>query len=146
MSTFTLHGKADIHNILSSPRNGFPTNPLDSLSVLHPMGYLCKQIFKSKSISYHEGRKQEYLISCILHVLFLVFVLTCRTRRRKAISQHLVSIFRSGTDCLQPLPDCLHGIALEYSFSTADVLPKKLPHLPGEHIRQAKMIPAAEGV
>ncbi|KAM2208726.1 hypothetical protein ACFXTI_024676 [Malus domestica] len=62
--------------------------------------------------------KQEYLISCILRVLFLVFVLTCRTRRRKAISQLLASIFRSGTDCLEPLPDCLHGIALEYSSST----------------------------
>ncbi|KAM1160994.1 hypothetical protein TB2_000137 [Malus domestica] len=39
-----------------------------------------------------------------------------------------------------------HGeIALEYSSSTADVLPKKLPHLPEEHVRQAKMIPAACG-
>ncbi|KAM1728740.1 hypothetical protein ACFX12_019211 [Malus domestica] len=39
-----------------------------------------------------------------------------------------------------------HGeIALEYSSSTADVLPKKLPHLPEEQIRQAKMIPAACG-
>ncbi|KAM1510089.1 hypothetical protein EV1_018932 [Malus domestica] len=37
-----------------------------------------------------------------------------------------------------------HGeIALEYSSSTADVLPKKLPHLPEEQIRHAKMIPAA---
>ncbi|KAM2775602.1 hypothetical protein COP1_020335 [Malus domestica] len=39
-----------------------------------------------------------------------------------------------------------HGeIALEYSSSTADVLPKKLPHLPEEQIRQAKMIPTACG-
>ncbi|KAM2115560.1 hypothetical protein ACFX1Q_023977 [Malus domestica] len=39
-----------------------------------------------------------------------------------------------------------HGeIALEYSSSTADVLPKKLPHLPEEQIRQAKMIPTSCG-
>ncbi|KAM2215963.1 hypothetical protein PS2_011808 [Malus domestica] len=39
-----------------------------------------------------------------------------------------------------------HGeIALEYSSSTADVLPKKLPHLPEEQIRRAKMIPTACG-
>ncbi|KAM1529985.1 hypothetical protein ACFX1Z_019133 [Malus domestica] len=39
-----------------------------------------------------------------------------------------------------------HGeIALEYSSSTADVLPKTLPHLPEEQIRQAKMIPTACG-
>ncbi|KAM2437616.1 hypothetical protein FF2_014475 [Malus domestica] len=35
------------------------------------------------------------------------------TRRKRAISQHLVSIFRSGTDCLEPLPDCLLSLALE---------------------------------
>ncbi|KAM1024688.1 hypothetical protein ACFX2C_037943 [Malus domestica] len=40
------------------------------------------------------------------------------TRRKRAISQHLVSIFRSGTDCLEPLPDCLPSLALEYSFSS----------------------------
>ncbi|KAM2977315.1 hypothetical protein FF2_014268 [Malus domestica] len=37
------------------------------------------------------------------------------TRRKRAINQHLVSIFRSGTDCLEPLPDCLPSLALEYS-------------------------------
>ncbi|KAM2325940.1 hypothetical protein ACFX1X_025222 [Malus domestica] len=41
-----------------------------------------------------------------------------RTRRKRAISQHLVSIFQSGTDCLEPLPDCLHSLALEYSSSS----------------------------
>ncbi|KAM1192371.1 hypothetical protein ACFX2G_012955 [Malus domestica] len=38
--------------------------------------------------------------------------------RKRAISQHLVSIFRSGTDCLEPLPDCLPSLALEYSSSS----------------------------
>ncbi|KAM1882392.1 hypothetical protein ACFX13_003889 [Malus domestica] len=40
------------------------------------------------------------------------------TRRKRAISQHLVSIFRSGTDCLELLPDCLLSLALEYSSSS----------------------------
>ncbi|KAM1159095.1 hypothetical protein ACFX19_032879 [Malus domestica] len=39
--------------------------------------------------------------------------------RKRAISQHLVSIFRSGTDCLEPLPDCLPSLALEYSSSSS---------------------------
>ncbi|KAM1073855.1 hypothetical protein ACFX2B_018668 [Malus domestica] len=64
-------------------------------------------------------RKQEYFISCFLLVLFFVLVLTCRTRRKKAISQHLVSIFRSGTEYLEPLPDCLPSRALECSSSTS---------------------------
>ncbi|KAM1394262.1 hypothetical protein ACFX2F_030325 [Malus domestica] len=35
------------------------------------------------------------------------------TKRKRAISQHLVSIFRSGTNYLEPLPDCLPSLALE---------------------------------
>ncbi|KAM2137822.1 hypothetical protein ACFX1Q_009951 [Malus domestica] len=51
-----------------------------------------------------------------------------------------------GYSCEQPIQSKRHGeIALEYSSSTADVLPKKLPHLPEEQIRQAKMIPTACG-
>ncbi|KAM1857227.1 hypothetical protein ACFX14_007357 [Malus domestica] len=38
--------------------------------------------------------------------------------RKRAISQHLVSIFRFGTNCLEPLPDCLPSLALEYSSSS----------------------------
>ncbi|KAM2026952.1 hypothetical protein ACFX1T_019325 [Malus domestica] len=41
------------------------------------------------------------------------------TRRKRAISQHLVSIFRSGTNYLEPLPDCLPSLALEYSSSSS---------------------------
>ncbi|KAM2122518.1 hypothetical protein ACFX1Q_020184 [Malus domestica] len=43
----------------------------------------------------------------------------CTTRRKRVISQHLVSIFRSETDYLEPLPDCLPRLALEYSSSTS---------------------------
>ncbi|KAM2830570.1 hypothetical protein PS2_036107 [Malus domestica] len=32
------------------------------------------------------------------------------------------------------------GTALKYSFPTAAVLPKKLPHLPGEQIRQKEQV------
>ncbi|KAM2105300.1 hypothetical protein ACFX1R_015815 [Malus domestica] len=41
------------------------------------------------------------------------------TRRKRAIGQHLVSIFRSGTDCLKPFPDCLPSLALKYSSSSS---------------------------
>ncbi|KAM1056404.1 hypothetical protein ACFX13_030556 [Malus domestica] len=41
------------------------------------------------------------------------------TRRKRAISQHLVSIFRSGANCLEPLPDCLPSLAFEYSSSSS---------------------------
>lgn len=54
--------------------------------------------YQSKSISYHQGRKQGYLISCFFPTLFFVFVLTYRTRRKRAISRHMESSFRSGTD------------------------------------------------
>ncbi|KAM2354660.1 hypothetical protein ACFX1X_009367 [Malus domestica] len=64
---------------------------------------------ESMSISYH-----VFSLSLSLSLFF-----TCMTRRKRAISQHLVSIFRSGTDCLEPLPDCLPSLALEYSFSTS---------------------------
>ncbi|KAM2536721.1 hypothetical protein TB1_022134 [Malus domestica] len=49
------------------------------------------------------------------HLLFQ----TCQCLRKRAISQHLVSIFRSGTNCLKPLLDCLPSLALEYSSSTS---------------------------
>ncbi|KAM1728925.1 hypothetical protein ACFX12_019383 [Malus domestica] len=64
---------------------------------------------ESKSISYH-----AFSLSFSLSLFF-----TCGIRRKRAISQHLVSIFRSGTDCLEPLLDCLPSLALEYSFSTS---------------------------
>ncbi|KAM2685896.1 hypothetical protein EV2_008852 [Malus domestica] len=35
------------------------------------------------------------------------------------------------------------GTTLEYSSPTTAVLPKKLPHLPEEQIRQVKMIPCS---
>ncbi|KAM1523136.1 hypothetical protein ACFX10_013187 [Malus domestica] len=40
-------------------------------------------------------------------------------KKKESNHQHLVSIFRSGTDCLEPLPDCLPSLALEYSSSTS---------------------------
>ncbi|KAM2845538.1 hypothetical protein COP1_027974 [Malus domestica] len=64
---------------------------------------------EGKSISYH-----AFFMSFSLSLFF-----TCGTRRKRAISQHLVSIFQSETDCLEPLPDCLPSLALEYSFSTS---------------------------
>ncbi|KAM2075374.1 hypothetical protein ACFX1T_038272 [Malus domestica] len=39
-----------------------------------------------------------------------------------------------------PFPDCLPSIALRYSSSTVDVLPRKTPYLPGKQMMQVKMI------
>ncbi|KAM2704970.1 hypothetical protein EV1_034237 [Malus domestica] len=40
-------------------------------------------------------------------------------KAKRAISQHLVSIFQSGANCLEPFPDCLPSLALEYSSSSS---------------------------
>ncbi|KAM2201048.1 hypothetical protein ACFX1R_000926 [Malus domestica] len=74
---------------------------------------------KNKSISYHQGRKQEYPISCFLPVLVFVLVHTCRTKRKGAVSRNLKSNLQSGTDCLRPLSGYLLSIAIENSSSTA---------------------------
>ena len=63
-----------------------------------------------------------------------------RTRRKRAISQHLVSIFRSGTDCLEPLPDCLPSLALEYSSSSFYAFSSSTTSAWGT-VREVKMIP-----
>ncbi|KAM1726985.1 hypothetical protein ACFX16_017905 [Malus domestica] len=89
-------------------------NPF-SHSRMHPQHNQQISYTKNKSISYHQGRKQEYPISCFLPVL----VHTCRTKRKRAVSRNLKSNLQSGTDCLKPLPGCLLSIALENSSSTA---------------------------
>ncbi|KAM2756735.1 hypothetical protein PS2_018555 [Malus domestica] len=85
--------KADIHNLPSSPR--MPSQrSLSSHSVfLIPWGTSANNSSKAK----------------VFHIM----------KRKRVISQHLVSIFRFGTDCLEPLPDCLPSPALEYSSSTS---------------------------
>ncbi|KAM2622309.1 hypothetical protein TB2_026944 [Malus domestica] len=80
-----------------------PTKPLEILSFLPPNNTYANQPHQSKSISYHQGQKQEYPISCFFPVLSFALVLTCKTMRKRAISQHLESSFQSGTDCLEPL-------------------------------------------
>ncbi|KAM1435873.1 hypothetical protein ACFX2I_043765 [Malus domestica] len=62
------------------------------------------------------------------------------TRRKKAINQHLVSIFRSRTDYLEPLPDCLPSLALEYSSSLFYASSSSTTST-WEQIREVKMIP-----
>ncbi|KAM2075373.1 hypothetical protein ACFX1T_038271 [Malus domestica] len=81
---------------------------------------IIRYFFKSKSISYHRGRKQGYLISCFFPILSFALALACRTRRKEAISRNLKLNVRSGTDCPEPLPGCLPSVALDYSSSTVD--------------------------
>ncbi|KAM1698833.1 hypothetical protein FF1_030008 [Malus domestica] len=81
---------------------------------------IIRYFFKNKSISYHRGRKQRYLISCFFPIFSFVLALACRTRRKEAISRNLKLYVRSGTDCPKPLPGCLPRFALEYSSSTVN--------------------------
>ncbi|KAM1034505.1 hypothetical protein EV2_038981 [Malus domestica] len=48
-----------------------------------PWGTSASQRLQSKSISYHQGRKQEYLISCVLPVLSFVLVLTYKDKDKE---------------------------------------------------------------
>ncbi|KAM1447025.1 hypothetical protein ACFXTO_006169 [Malus domestica] len=57
---------------------------------------------ESKSISYH-----AFSLSFSLSLFY--------DKEKECNQQHLVSIFRSGANCLEPLPDCLPSLALEYS-------------------------------
>ncbi|KAM2904962.1 hypothetical protein COP2_004621 [Malus domestica] len=104
---------------LHPPRTGRPTKMLNHSSYLrgHSQRSLSKysaffppsnntyanQPHQSKSISYHQGQKQEYPISCFFPVFSFARILICKTMRKRAISQHLESNFQSGTDCLEPL-------------------------------------------
>ncbi|KAM1424374.1 hypothetical protein ACFX1X_017110 [Malus domestica] len=60
-----------------------------------PNNTYANQPHQSKSISYHQGQKQEYLISCFFPVFSFGIVLTCKTMRKRVISQHLESNFQS---------------------------------------------------
>ncbi|KAM1074165.1 hypothetical protein ACFX2B_018950 [Malus domestica] len=82
---------------------------------------IVRYFFKSKSISYHRGRKQRYLISCSSPIFSSALAFACRTRRKEAISRNLKLNVRSGTDCPKPLPGYLPNVALECSSSTADM-------------------------
>ncbi|KAM1140778.1 hypothetical protein ACFX2I_040822 [Malus domestica] len=90
------------HSVFLIPWDTSANNP-SKAKVFHIMKV------ESKSISYHAFS------------LFFSLSLfsSAGTRRKRVISQHLVSIFQSGTDCLEPLPDCLPSLALEYSSSTS---------------------------
>ncbi|KAM1643506.1 hypothetical protein ACFX2K_013317 [Malus domestica] len=114
MSTFTLHSKADIHNLPSSLR--MPSQrSLSSHSVfLIPWGTSANNSSKAKvfHIMKVESKSISYHAFCLSFSLWLFS--SAGQGEKKAISQHLVSIFPSGTDCLEPLPDCLPSTALEY--------------------------------
>ncbi|CAN2060304.1 unnamed protein product [Malus fusca] len=85
------------------------------------------------------------LSSLVTRAVSFAQITGCFFRKRVTCTVHPFTGCRQGTDCLEILPDCLPSIALECSSSTADVLPKKTPHLPGEQIRQVKMLLEACG-
>ncbi|KAM2462508.1 hypothetical protein PS1_013379 [Malus domestica] len=82
-----------------------------------------------KSISYHA-----------FSLSFSMSLFPSAGQGERTISQHLVSIFRSGTDCLEPI--LIAYLALLSSTHLQHfMLPLHLPHLSGEQIRKVKMIP-----
>ena len=89
-------------NSSSLPRMHLQPNPSTYSVFFFPENTSSTKSDHNKSISYHQGRKQEYLISCFLSILFCVPLLPCRTRRKRAIRRHLESTFRFRTDCLEP--------------------------------------------
>ncbi|KAM1904108.1 hypothetical protein ACFX13_041538 [Malus domestica] len=119
MSTFTLNCKADIHNPSSSPR--MPSQQSLSSHSVFLIPWDTSANNPSKAKVFHIMKVESKSIS--YHAFSLFFSLSlfssAGTRRKRVISQHLVSIFQSGTDCLEPLPDCLPSLALEYSSSTS---------------------------
>ncbi|KAM1702565.1 hypothetical protein ACFXTN_025691 [Malus domestica] len=126
-------GETHIYVDLHPPRTGRPTKMLNPSSYMRghsqrsfskysaffpPNNTSANQPHQSKSISYHQGQKQEYPISCFFFIFSFALALTYKTRRKKTISRNLKSNFRSGTDCPEPLHGCSPSIALEYSSST----------------------------
>ncbi|KAM1709560.1 hypothetical protein ACFXTN_000044 [Malus domestica] len=78
----------------SSYLRGHSQRSLSKYSAFFPLNNTyANQPYQSKSISYHQGQKQEYPISCFFPVFSFALVLTCKTRRKRAISQHLESSF-----------------------------------------------------
>ncbi|KAM2470649.1 hypothetical protein ACFX1W_046031 [Malus domestica] len=135
MSPFTLHCKADIHNPSSSPIMLFQQTLLSHSVFLIPWGTSANNSSKAKV--FHIMKVENKSIS--YHAFSLFFSLRCfGTMRKRAISQHLVSIFRSGIDC----PFLIAYLALLSStYLQHLMLPLREPHLPEEQIREVKMIP-----
>ncbi|KAM1681769.1 hypothetical protein EV2_040021 [Malus domestica] len=125
MSTSVLYNKADLQEYLTLPHlrecifNKASRNTQFSSCPRIP---LQNKSHQSKSISYHQGRKQEYLISCFLYVLSFVLVLACKDKDKE--SNMLEPPFKLPVRnlCLEPLLGCLPCIALEYSSSTVDMM------------------------
>ncbi|KAM2673915.1 hypothetical protein EV2_015158 [Malus domestica] len=105
MSTYILNGQADLQNaqpFLISER-ALSTKPLEILSFLSPREYLCKQATPEQEYLISSGLKARVSHIMLFPCLSFGLVLTCKTRRKRAISQHLESSFQFGTDCLEPL-------------------------------------------
>ncbi|KAM1048629.1 hypothetical protein ACFX2C_027821 [Malus domestica] len=98
-------------------------------------GQLCQKAPKAHTLSTFSSPRMHSQRTLSSHTVFLIPWDTPANSPSRAKVFHIIKVESKR-----------HGeIALEYSSSTADVLPKKLPHLPEEQIRQAKMIPTACG-
>ena len=88
MSTFVFHGKADLQKKMpnsSSPPRAHSQQSLSKYSVfLIPWNPSANKPHQSQSISYHQGQKQEYPISCFFPVFSFVLVLPCKNKDKES--------------------------------------------------------------
>ena len=103
MSTFVFYGRANLKKMPNSPSplrahsqqslskysilSSSPKMIPDAWSTYDPGGngrlkhvLIHSPLLQSKGISYHQGQKQKYLISCSFPVFFFVLVLTCMAK------------------------------------------------------------------
>ena len=99
-----------------------------------------RRFFKSKGISYHQGQKQKYLISCSFPVLFFVLVLTRMAKWKKQSA----GTWSQSSD-LEPTAWNLFLVAYLALLSSSHL--QRLLHFQrrdhfckGEQVRQVKMI------
>ncbi|KAM1724217.1 hypothetical protein ACFX11_022681 [Malus domestica] len=140
MSTFTLHSKADIHNLPSSLR--MPSQrSLSSHSVfLIPWDTSANNSSKAKV--FHIMKVESKSIS--YHAFFLSFSLSLFSSAGQGQREQSASTWYQSSD-LEPTawnPFLIAYLALLSSTHLQHLmLPLRLPHLPGEQIREVKMIP-----
>ena len=140
MSTFAFHSKGDIQNLSSSPR--MPSQrSLSSHSVfLIPWGTSANNSSKAKV--FHIMKVESKSIS--YHAFSLSFSLSLFSSMGQGEREQSANTWYQSSD-MEPTawnPFLIAYLALLSSTHLHHLmLPLRLPHLPGEHIREVKMIP-----
>ncbi|KAM1140686.1 hypothetical protein TB2_040692 [Malus domestica] len=140
MSTFTLHSKADIHNPSSSPRMAAQQSLSIHLVFLIPWGTSANNSSKAKV--FHIMKVESKSIS--YHAFSLSFSLSLFSPAGQGEREQSANTWYQSSD-LEPTawnPFLIAYLALLSSTHLQHLmLHEKLPHLPGEQIKEVKMIP-----